>query len=472
MRARNRAIALERLESREVPTGAVDASFGTNGSTLVQFGAYDALNTIIRQADGNYLAAGSTYGLGNDDFVMARLDRNGALDPSFGDGGKVRTDLGHNDAIVSILPQGDRFLAVGASVTGLDSDLAIARYDWSGKLDPTFGTGGFIIHGFGHSESPKYAVLAGDKIVVCGQWASNSVERFGIWRFNASDGSVDTLFGTGGEATVDFGFGSLGNTAAMQLTVLANGKIVVAGHDRSEIRVVRLTSSGTLDPMFGGGDGIAEASIPGQKSCDATSMVVLDNGTILVAGSALNNNGFSGDIALARFTSAGLLDTTFDGDGMKAIDLGSTEHIQAITIQPTSGRFALGVGRKTALAEAIGFSIRFLYPLHDHDHDQRRQRDQHDRHQEGEPVAATNETCEHGGPWWLRGRQQCRSYAAAATLEDGSTRLDSARTERAPNCDPMRVVQGHGLAEPRATHCAHAHVETEVRGRTRQPTSA
>src|SRR5260221_3524328 len=102
MQRRPRAMTLECLEPREVPTGAVDTSFGTNGETLVQFDAYDAPNSIVRQPDGKYLVGGSTFGVGNDDFVMARLDTGAALDPTFGCGGKGRTDPGSNRAMPAL----------------------------------------------------------------------------------------------------------------------------------------------------------------------------------------------------------------------------------------------------------------------------------------------------------------------------------------------------------------------------------
>ena len=90
------------------------------------------------------LVAGST----NGDFYLARYNANGTLDTTFGsarlarDRGKVTTDLGGGDGVFSLLVDGSgRILATGKS----DGVPALARYTADGALDTTFGSGGKLV---------------------------------------------------------------------------------------------------------------------------------------------------------------------------------------------------------------------------------------------------------------------------------------------------------------------------------------
>jgi uncharacterized delta-60 repeat protein len=59
--------------SRFLTDGKPDPSFGTNGQTLVDFGASDVANALALDADGKIIAAGFTRLSGSNDFALARL---------------------------------------------------------------------------------------------------------------------------------------------------------------------------------------------------------------------------------------------------------------------------------------------------------------------------------------------------------------------------------------------------------------
>jgi uncharacterized delta-60 repeat protein len=70
--------------------GALDAAFGSGG--LVTTGDHDVANAVALQSDGKIVVAGGTSpGDESSAFGLARYDRDGSLDPHFGDGGIVRT---------------------------------------------------------------------------------------------------------------------------------------------------------------------------------------------------------------------------------------------------------------------------------------------------------------------------------------------------------------------------------------------
>src|SRR5262245_25442432 len=64
--------------------GRLDPSFGNRGRVLTDFGARDQANAIGRQANGKFLAVGSSNAGGTFDFAVARYRSDGTLDRTFG----------------------------------------------------------------------------------------------------------------------------------------------------------------------------------------------------------------------------------------------------------------------------------------------------------------------------------------------------------------------------------------------------
>ena len=135
----------------------------------------------------------------------------------------------------------------------------------------------------------------------------------------------------------DFIDGISGQAASVALPSAAaveiNGKILVAGTIVSKLMasgnatgfgVVRFNPNGSLDTSFGvqGGatTGFASLTIAG-----AYGMALQTNGDIVTAGEAgrNNNNQLTLSFALARYGTAGLLDTTFGNHGTVTTSFGS-----------------------------------------------------------------------------------------------------------------------------------------------------
>ena len=121
--------------------GEPDPAFGSGGARvldLVAGATYERPTGVAATPDGG-LALSLDPGV--DAMVTARLDGSGSLDPSFADGGVVRTDAGGNtDGTTAVAVQGDgRIVSAGvrASSHGHSnpSDVALARYLLSGPHD-------------------------------------------------------------------------------------------------------------------------------------------------------------------------------------------------------------------------------------------------------------------------------------------------------------------------------------------------
>ena len=125
--------------------GTADTTFGQGGAATTSFAPVEPNATafaLALQASGNIIAAGTgavTFSpsfITQADFALARYTGNGALDSTFGTGGKVTTAFGSNQAsIYSLAVQSDgKIVAVGASLEstnnpgGKTGGLVVARY--------------------------------------------------------------------------------------------------------------------------------------------------------------------------------------------------------------------------------------------------------------------------------------------------------------------------------------------------------
>jgi uncharacterized delta-60 repeat protein len=169
--------------------GSLDRSFGTGGRVTTDFGGGGAqAQALVVQADGKLVAAGlMNDGTANADFAVARYRPNGTLDPSFGTGGRVGTDLGAFDVARALVVQDGRLVAAGLTFTGefASGNFALARYRQNGVLDTSFGAGGTVTTDFAGGEDRAEALVAqGDRVVAAGSTVGASGgQQFALARY-------------------------------------------------------------------------------------------------------------------------------------------------------------------------------------------------------------------------------------------------------------------------------------------------
>src|SRR5262245_44604023 len=201
--------------------GRLDATFGTGGIVTTGFGVSAEATSAVVQADGKIVAAGYANLDGGESFALARYNSNGTLDTTFGTGGKVGTafDSGgfsYAQAFSVALQPDGRIVAAGYTeigaclFNGLEQpcfELALARYNSNGTLDPIFGTGGRVTTHFAapNDQADSVAVQPDGRIVVAGAAGrfTNRGFDFALARYN-SNGTLDTSFGASGKVTTDF----------------------------------------------------------------------------------------------------------------------------------------------------------------------------------------------------------------------------------------------------------------------------
>jgi uncharacterized delta-60 repeat protein len=219
--------------------GSVDQNFGSGGKLKTHFnGQYNTgtrAAAAILQADGKLIVVGSYKNEGTyREMALARYNPNGTLDNTFGAGGMLSTSFNANAHGNAVQLQTDGKIVVAGYVeTGRhNNDMALTRYDTSGALDTTFGNGGKVVKDlFGTSDDIAYAlsIQRDGKLVAVGRTGEYPQFRVGVARFNAN-GDLDAAFGNAGKVLTDFGlFSSQSYTSAIQ----GDGKIVVGGYGTS-----------------------------------------------------------------------------------------------------------------------------------------------------------------------------------------------------------------------------------------------
>jgi uncharacterized delta-60 repeat protein len=269
--------------ARYNPNGSVDTSFSGDGKQTTDFGGTngDKALALTLQNDGKIIAVGRD-GLGSESsWALARYNPNGSLDPSFSGDGKQTTLLGQSGRANAVALQADgKIVAVGAG----GSDWIIARYNPNGSLDPSFSGDGVQTTPFGARNIANGVAIQGDgKIVAVGEESVNI--DFALARYN-SNGSPDTSFSGDGRQTTNFGAG--GDDA--KAVALQGNKIVAVGKAGPDLALARYNPNGSLDTSFSG-DGKQTTDFGGFD--EANGLALQGDGKIVAAGVGLGIDGTS-----------------------------------------------------------------------------------------------------------------------------------------------------------------------------------
>jgi uncharacterized delta-60 repeat protein len=329
--------------------GMLDPSFGNGGLVVTPFPgpvSQDRALSLVVLPDGRAVAAGSTLiNLENQDMAVARYLFSGALDPTFDVDGEATVHFpgappffGSYSAAESVLLQPDgRVVLVGAGSNDAGPFFALARLNTDGSPDPSFGTGGLVMAPTG--QGAQAGLLQPDgRIIAAGSDAGTAIV---VVRYNP-DGSLDATFGNNGTVNVPGSFFVDVEGAALQ----ADGKVVIAGTSQSggfltrNFGLVRLLPNGALDLSFDG-DGIVISDFGGMET--SYSVIVLGDGRLVLAGSRgteLPNE--IRDLALARYLPDGSLDTTFGNGGLVLVDAAPSEDAHQLIELPNGKLLVAG----------------------------------------------------------------------------------------------------------------------------------
>jgi uncharacterized delta-60 repeat protein len=192
-------------------------------------------------------------------FAVAAYNRYGNLEPSVAGEGMFATTFPPNVGAIAraaaVDPSLGRLYVAG---TAGNENIAIARYDYTGNLDPNFGSGGRVL----------------------------------------------TPYEDGGKFSI------------RDLAIDSSNRIVVVGYHGKAVLLARYFSDGTLDSSFGG-DGTVEFSPPGEYEYFRGLAVAITGDRIVISGDAQKQDcmfggiAFDGGMLIARFLPNGQPDPAF-----------------------------------------------------------------------------------------------------------------------------------------------------------------
>ncbi len=260
----------------------------------------------------------------------------GSLDTSFSGDGKLTLAVGTWSGARAVASQPDGKIVVAGYSYGPDveSGFAVARLNADGSLDTSFSGDGQVVTMVGPSSVAYAVALQPDgKIVVAGVSTGRHGDRFALARYN-TDGSLDDSFAGDGMRITSF-IEPYSGDFAQSLAIQPDGKIVVAGETDSErptggydVAIARYTEEGALDTSFSR-DGKLTTSF-GTRSSYAEAVAVGTDGAIVVAGFVYGNSKAA--FALARYAADGSLDPSFSENGKLTTAIGSYSFASSIAL--------------------------------------------------------------------------------------------------------------------------------------------
>ncbi len=341
--------------------GDVDATFGTCGvkgwtSPDASFGLP---GTAVTQADGKTLRVGVNY---DQTISVTRIVASGSgIDRTYGTAGTARIPAPGIQWVAgaAIAPNGKLVVAAERQGSSSQTELLLARITASGRPDPSFGSGGVLTADA--SGVSGVLVQADSRVIVWGSWPLPYLRRYlangtldSVWTPQLPNGATVVSIGTlasNGDLIVGSGVGTaatfyrykpdgtLDGTfvssfvfpgtnpatssgfAPTKIVELTGGRFLVVGTlavlnptlgTRSFIGAVRLTSTGQVDTTFGTAGFIATQA----SGYPLAPVAAIDpQGRLLVVRGLGDGESLSGYLTLTRYTTAGVVDTSFGIDG-------------------------------------------------------------------------------------------------------------------------------------------------------------
>jgi uncharacterized delta-60 repeat protein len=327
---------------------------------------------LARERDGALVMVGSVAAPGspgNRALLVGRVTSRGKLDPSFGTGGVVATDVpGLEDAASGVAVEPDGGLVVVGSTTmdyaqtpaGRSGDLILTRYLSDGRLDQGFGNGGIVTRtgdDYGsYLNGRAVAIEADGNIVVAGN-AGNTYRASSqpiLARFHP-DGSLAPARGSPTDGIARLGLGPFEDFIQGMALDQIRGRFYLTGQSQPEdgspsrLYLAAAQPDLSLDPRFGS-TGITRTVFPGTTQDFGTAVAVDAKGRVVVAGSAAKPP--TGTLAVERFLRNGRLDKHFGRAGRARVRLGSGWNVARCLIMQSRGRILVaGNDRRGLLVE-------------------------------------------------------------------------------------------------------------------------
>lgn len=322
----------------------IDPTFGNGGRVVTALGhsyGVELVSVTAYQTDGK-LISGNGH-------TLLRVTAAGELDPTFGDSGFV-TVL---PTIYDLVLQTDGKLLVGGALypDGLETiaDFTVVRYLPNGQLDPTFATGGLLriasrLTKF--ARATQLALQPDGKILVLGRlpYTEGDIAATPVVVRLLPSGAIDTTFGEAGKRFLQET--TLPYLAIYTMALQPDGKILLGGDSGSETTgaiLWRLKANGTLDPTFDGDGKYMTDFGAGLRSVEHIALQP-DGKLVMTVASPYRSAGEQ-NMDIVRLLADGTLDVTFANAGRATVNLSAvvSETATDLVVLPDSKLLVRGI---------------------------------------------------------------------------------------------------------------------------------
>lgn len=360
--------------ARFTSDGNVDAFFGTNGMALFAAGnGGNVVGAVAIDPGGRIVGAGPADG---GRVALVRLNVNGLQDAGFGNAGVLvlnqlatRVDLGRPDRSIGVASLPDGSLLVSNHSAGNGDDFAVAKVKVDGAVDNTFGDAGVAAIDFGGEDDADQLLVQGSGEILALGTTTADGNRIAVAALGA-DGSLIRSFGDDGKLTVEaqptatdreLHIGDLVLRAFGGIT--STGQLVVGASDQgpaavtsSPLRRLNVPGSGSLG-TFGVVPGVKGSKKLMFQDADGTFVTISLKGK--GTGQAFYN-GTTPDLVLANAAGSSLMITTSGGsDGRTSIrNVQADGALKSVTAKSTdlAGTFSVVGGgiNKVSIGNVTG----------------------------------------------------------------------------------------------------------------------
>jgi|GEM_PF-6866209 len=313
------------------------AGFDDSATLQAKFPAFNFafIRQITQGADGKITLAGSIFDASfKQTALLGRFNNDGKPDKSFAKDGifELLSRPGQQEFPNKFVVTPDGKTLIGESFSSSDSDIVFRQLDKKGESDKSFGTDGkvSIEAGFGSDETLSDFFLQSDGTIIFFGFVRSGENTDPVWGRLTKDGKLDSKFGTGGIANLDFGKGIHFSPGIRPIS----GGRFITGVNRGTIQnpdyyLVRLEPDGLLDETFGKKGFCQLEKFP--APLEQLNAFQSDSKGRFLFGGTLTDKSDT-DLVLVRYLSDCSLDTSFADKGifLKDILFGSSDRLQFV----------------------------------------------------------------------------------------------------------------------------------------------
>lgn len=322
-----------------------------NGGRVVATDFYNGVGADVtfdtaRLGDGRLLLLAQNA---DGQTLVLRLQANGTVDESFGNGGSVSINPNRIQPTVMAL-QGEKILL-------FEKNSAVVRLNADGTIDTSFGNEGlsylpgvftesnqqscgysYVICGTITNARADSLLVSDSAIILTGTWTSD------VWSYSFLDDTYEQQEANSGMSVVRLSpDGQFLTRTIRNLTptngdmerfddaALHDGQLVLSAEVNGRVHVARLNEDASFDPTFGIG-GVIATDISGWMR------VVPADGAVLLAGKVVD--GDDSKLGIAKYLDSGSVDASFGVNGHNTVDLGF-ELTDANAVRDADGRLVV-----------------------------------------------------------------------------------------------------------------------------------